>query len=219
MIQTIKANKLFSLVPERSPLERLTWMKMPIRRIPDSPDCSLILLELMALIACIRITEAQRMFEFGTFLGNTTLHMAMNSSEDAMIWTLDADDETLSRLGLLETYSWRNKFPLEFADTTFHQKIVTLRGDSHIFNLGALAGSMDLVLIDGDHSGKGVAADTRNALKMLKPHGNVCIAWHDYRTDPGCEENVEFLNNLSRDIPLVHIEDTALVIYLNGNPL
>lgn len=197
-------------------------MKIPIRRMPDQPDYSLILLELMVLTACIRIIGAKRMFEFGTFLGNTTLHMAMNSPVDAVIWTLDTDDETLERYGLLETYSWRRGIPLEFADSIFQGKITTLHGDSRTFYPGSLKETMDLVVIDGDHSGKGVTADTVNAWKLLKPRGNTCIAWHDYRTDPGCAENVAFLEKLSDDVPLVHIEDTALVILLRidgKNPL
>lgn len=221
MIQTVKASKLFSLVPEQSPMGRVTWMKIPVRRIPDVPDCSLILLELMVLTACIRITKAKRMFEFGTFLGNTTLHMAMNSPEYAEIWTLDADDETLVRHKLLDTYSWRNCFPLEFADTPFNEKIHVLREDSHTFEPRVLTGTMDLVLIDGDHSGKGVARDTANTIlglmKCRYPYGDGCILWHDYRTDRGCADNVAFLDGLAEYHHLVHIEDTALVVSLWAN--
>jgi predicted O-methyltransferase YrrM len=36
---------------------------------------------------------------------------------------------------------------------------------------------VDLVLIDGDHSGEGVAQDTRLAQSLISPGGTIC--WHD----------------------------------------
>ncbi len=213
MMQTIKANRLFALIPERQSRDRIVQMKIPIRRIADQPDYSLKLLELMVLIACIRITGAKRMFEFGTFLGNTTLHMALNSDPDAEIWTLDADDETLERLGFMETYRWRGQFPLEFAGTSAEDKIHALRGDSHNFDVGQLAESMDLILVDGDHTAAGVGIDTQNAFRLRRPGHRTCILWHDY--DPSDEDCRDIVAALDKEIsPLIHIEDTKLVILL-----
>ncbi len=216
MIQTIRAHRLFSLVSERAAAERITQMKIPIRRIPEFADYSLRLLELMSLTALIRMIGAKRIFEFGTFLGNTTLHMALNSPEDARIWTLDADDETLARIGLLDLYSWRTRFPLEFVGTSVENKVAILRADSHTYEPGPLTGLMDLVLIDGDHSGEGVTHDTVSAKMLLRSSGNACIAWHDY-LNPGCRENTAFLDELSKTFPLFHIQDTMLVVHLRLN--
>jgi predicted O-methyltransferase YrrM len=41
------------------------------------------LLEASLLVAAVRIVDARRMFEFGTFLGNTTLLLATISPDDA----------------------------------------------------------------------------------------------------------------------------------------
>jgi predicted O-methyltransferase YrrM len=206
-VLSIRPWKLFALVEDQL-AERLSFIKIPIRRHQQHSDYSLRLLELMTLTACIRITKAKRMFEFGTFLGNTTLHMATNSDPEAHIWTLDADDETLKRIGLLDIYRWREQFPLEFEGMLECGKITRLRGDSHIFQPEEK--NMDLVLVDADHSGKGVAIDMENALKMLNYKG--CILWHDY-SNPLCLENTLFLDRLSQSMRLFHIADTMLAVH------
>lgn len=218
MIETIRASKLFSLVPERHAKDRIVRMKIPIRRVPDQPDYSLKLLELMVLTACIRITNARRMFEFGTFLGNTTLHMALNSPDDSEIWTLDADDETLQRLGFLDVYHWRKLFPFEFEDTEVESRVRVLRADSHTFDPERLSGTMDLVLIDGDHTPVGITTDTNNAVKLLRDVDNCCILWHDYDpSDKDCADVVAYLNGIQDSSSLVRIEDTKLVLLMRKN--
>jgi Methyltransferase domain len=214
VIETIKAYKLFNLVDEKSPCRRLVAMKIPIRRRIEFADYSLRLLELMSVIASIRIVGAERMFEFGTFCGNTTLHMALNSSIESRIWTLDADDAVLEREGLREIYSWRTEFPLEFEGTRVEGKIHCLRGDSHTFDFSEWAGKMDLVLIDGDHSREGVDSDTRNARKMIGERSGV-IVWHDYQ-NPDCIPNTKFLDELSEELPIFHIRESMLALHFTN---
>lgn len=211
MIHTIRPWKLFDLVAEQQACDRITQIKIPVRRMRQYADYSLRLLELMALTACIRIVDARRIFEFGTFLGNTTLHLALNSPADAVVTTLDADDETLARIGLLDVYQWRESFPLEFLGTPVEHKVRTLRGDSHTFVSDSPA---DLVLIDGDHSGKGVSVDTSNAFRM----GPDCVLWHDYG-NPLCRENDRYLNELSTSCELFHLADTMLVVYFSDSAI
>ena len=222
MMYHIRPWRLFDLVPDRAAPDRLVHMKIPIRRVREFPDYSLRLLELMCVIACIKIVGpdargARRLFEFGTFCGNSTFHMALNSADDAEIWTLDADEETLRREGLEGVYSWRRQFPMEFAGTEVARKIHTLTGDSHLFlPPDFLLGTTDLILVDGDHGTPGVCIDTRTAHNMLSFHG--CILWHDYR-NPGCHENTVWLDHSAATLDLFHIEDTTTVIYFRDQAL
>ena len=216
MMHHIRPHKLFSLVPEESAMDRLVEMKIPRRIDPSQPDLSLKLLELMAICACIRIVDAKSIFEFGTFCGNTTLHMALNSHPRARIWTLDADDDTLAALGLLDMYKARAAYPLQFECTEFASKISRLRMNSHIFDAKTFrvaAGPMDLVLIDGDHSRKGVDADTYSALTMRR-HGGSCIVWHDY-ANAECQENTDYIDQLAGTMELFHLEDSWIVIHFD----
>jgi predicted O-methyltransferase YrrM len=210
MMHCIRPWKLFDLVPEILASERLVTMKIPIRRSAERSDSSLRLLDLMCLIACVRIVEAKRMFEFGTFLGNSALHMALNSSPDAKIFTLDADDATLEAAGTLSTYSWRDEHPMEFESVPEKSKIVCLRQDSRVLGASPYFGTMDLVLIDGDHERPAVAIDTANAWNMLTARG--CLLWHDYR-NPECAYNTTLIDSIARDRDLFHVEDTMLAIY------
>jgi predicted O-methyltransferase YrrM len=212
----IRPHKLFSMVAEESAMDRLVTMKIPRRVTPEQPDLSLKLLELMAICACIRIVDARSIFEFGTFCGNTTLHVALNSHHRTKIWTLDADDATLESIGLMDMYRARAKFPLQFEGTQVATKIKRLRMNSHDFEAApfvAAAGRMDLVLIDGDHSTKGVSIDTQNADAMVAGYG--CVLWHDYRNEE-CPENTEYIDGLAHGRELFHILDSWLVMEFRG---
>lgn len=208
MIHHIRPHVLFALVPEQSADDRMVQMKIPIRRRPEVPDYSLRLLELMVLIACSRIVEAERVFEIGTFCGNTALHLAVNEPFPT-VFTLDADEATLRASGLYDLYRWRDEFPLESANRA---NVATLRGDSRTFDFAPWRRSIDLVVVDGDHSRNAVMNDTLAATSMLRPGG--MIAWHDYG-NPGTSDNTAFLDD--SPLTLFHIEDTMLALYF-ANP-
>ena len=53
----------------------------------------------MLIVAGCRIVAARRVFEFGTFLGNNTFNIALNTPLDAEILTLDLDDRERSWCG------------------------------------------------------------------------------------------------------------------------
>jgi len=207
MMHHIRPWKLFELVEERDAWDRVVRMKLPLRRITKFADYSLRVLELSALAAAIRIVKAERIFEFGTFCGNSTFHMALASPVGAKIWTLDADEETLERAGLAELYKWREDFKLEFEGTPVEKKITRLWGDSRRFDYKPFAKSMDLILIDADHSYSMVCNDTQAALSMLTNFG--VILWHDYQNH-GASGNTYFLDELATSSDLFHLEDTLL---------
>jgi len=223
MLYHIRPWKVFDLVEEQSALKRGIWMKLPKRRISEFADYSLRSLELELLAAALMITRARVVFEIGTFCGNTTLHLAANS-QDCEVFTLDAPEEVLEKARLTEGYSgppaanlaelyeWRKQFPMEFAGTPWEKKIICLKGDSRTFDFSRWYDSVDVVLIDGDHSREAVDADSWNAYRMARPNRGI-IAWHDYG-NPDCRENtevIELLGALNKDRPLFHVEDSMLV--------
>lgn len=206
----IRPWRLFSLVPEKDPASRLVMMKIPLRRVESQDDHSLRLLDMMCIIAAIRIVQAKKIFEIGTFRGNTTLHMALNSDENSEIYTLDADEETIASMGMTKMYEWRNHFPPEYDGCQVDHKIHQMTGNSQKFDFNPYVGQIDLMLIDADHSYLGVMSDTNNALEVVKSTG--CIAWHDY-LNPTTSGNTFYLDELSDEIDLFHIEDTTTVLH------
>ncbi len=71
-------------------------------------------------------------------------------------------------------------------------------------------GACDLVFVDGSHALSYVLSDSRKALRLVRPGG--LVLWHDYRGPmlPGVYEG---LNQLARELLLVHIAGTSLVAY------
>jgi hypothetical protein len=59
------------------------------------------------------------------------------------------------------------------------RNVVCIHAKSAELNYDALQ-SVKLIFVDGDHSYKGVRADSERAVAYLKSHGGGTIVWHDY---------------------------------------
>lgn len=155
-----------------------------------------------------------KVFEIGTFNGRTAMHLAENTPRSSRIFTLDLPKSAMANT-LLRIKSGERKFidkdrPGElFRDTPYAAKITQLLGDSAQFDYSELAGTIDLVFIDGSHSYEYVRNDTEVAFKLLR-NGKGIILWHDY----GWKEVIQALNEYrrldARFKDLVHIEGTSL---------
>ena len=100
-----------------------------------------------------------------------------------------------------------------YCGTPVEAKIEQLFGDSKAFDESRYQGECDLVFVDGSHAFSYVMNDSRKALRMVRSGG--VVLWHDYR-DGLAEETrgvFEALNELSRELPLVHIRGTSLVAH------
>lgn len=128
--------------------------------------------ELLVISTLAARVRPRRVFEFGTANGRTTVNLALNTPDDATIYTLNLPLDRDS--GHVQTVP---------VGATFHgddleAKIVQLWGDSREFDYAPFAGACQMVFIDADHSEDGVAADTGAALNLVdREHG--VIVWHD----------------------------------------
>jgi SAM-dependent methyltransferase len=169
---------------------------------------------------CNLAKTANRIFEFGTCTGKTAFLMAANAPKDAKVTTLTLSPEQLARYRKEErdekTDTSSALIESEFseffyASTPEEKKIEQLLGDSKEFDEAPYAGNCDLIFVDGSHARSYVESDSKKALRMVKPGG--VILWHDYR-GPLRTQGVFFtLNELSKELPLVHIKGTCLVAY------
>lgn len=172
--------------------------------------------DMLYVCAIARHVRARRIFEFGTYLGRTTYHLALGpDSED--VYTLDLDPAHALQSGLklggavkavlredLQGYFWRNR------KTT--ARIHQLHGDSRAFDCGPFEHSMDLVFVDADHSYESVWADTRNALRMIREGG--IIIWHDFAPkSPGV---TRFAEEFAAHRALFWVADTSLLLLADG---
>jgi hypothetical protein len=141
--------------------------------------------DIISLCFICRLLKPKVVFEIGTLNGYTALHFALNTSDDARIFTLDLpkinkvvpglsttviDDEFINSSGCLERYC--------FDGTDVRARITCLNGDSSGFDYSPYHRKVDFFFVDGAHSYEYARADTLNALVCCHP-GSV-IAWHDY---------------------------------------
>jgi predicted O-methyltransferase YrrM len=203
-LRTVRPYQIFSRV-EAPAHAREVSIKLPQRK--DLP-----LLETALLIAAMKSVGARRIFEFGTFLGATTLNLALNSPDDAVVYTFDLPPGAEIEQHPEDVPFTQQHFALEkpeFAGSRVEGKITVLTGNSLTADLSRFR-PMDFVFIDGGHDLATVRADTENALKMVRPGG--CIAWHDYK-NPRYPELSAYLESLPQK--LVSVGDTMLAFWFS----
>lgn len=159
--------------------------------------------DLLYVNAIARVLEAKRIFEFGTYLGRTTYHLAL-SGPDVNVVSLNLPPEEDKRIApFLGSY---------FKGTEVEAQIELVLQDSRKFDTEAYKNSFDLIFVDGDHSYELIANDTKKAFELLKPGGT--IIWHDFAAkSPGV---LKFLGEFSEETPIFRVKDTCLVVLIDG---
>lgn len=207
-MEHIRPHQIFAMV---GPAERDFTAQLP-RAIGGS----VFALEACLLVALLRAVRPARVFEFGTYLGDTTRLLAQNlTTPGGVVYTLDLDStegiELEEEDAILADRS-------VLAQRSFHgleAQVEQLLGDSYAFDPTPYEGRIEFVFIDGNHALKYVEKDTASALRMTPGKGPAAVIWHDYG-NPACPEVAEYLDSLSERMPLCHIEETLLVLRLQG---
>ncbi|WP_299157315.1 glycosyltransferase [Accumulibacter sp.] len=159
--------------------------------------------DMLYVTAVAKHVGAAKMFEFGTYMGRTTFHLAHNNPA-GQVFTLNLPPEHDPRyapyLGVL------------FKGREEEARITQVHSDSREFDTTPYRQQFDFVFVDGDHSYELVKNDTRKAFELLKPGG--VIMWHDYA--PKSDGLVRFFKEFSQDTPLFRIRSTCLLVYIDG---
>jgi len=180
------------------------------------------LTELWVINQLIKQFDPKAVFEFGTFDGRTTLNMAANSCENAIVYTIDLPKESMNATKLLLCDHEKCLVDKQSSGEKYRKyleskKIVQLYGDTATFNFDPYFNQMEFVFVDASHAYDYVMNDTRLALKLLK-QGKGVILWHDY--DAAFEGVTRALNELlAKELSSLknmrHIENTSLAIMIN----
>lgn len=159
--------------------------------------------DLLYVNAIARVLRAERIFEFGTYIGRTTFHLTF-ASPNARVFTLNLPPEKDSRIApYLGSY---------FKGTDREARIELILTDSREFDASEYKQSMDMVFVDGDHNYEMIGNDTKKAFELLKPGGT--IVWHDFAAkSPGV---LKFFEEFSASTPVFRIKNTCLVVYIDG---
>ena len=199
----LRPHTIFDLLDEN---EKLATIPLPGKHSLTS------MLERAILTALVKLGRPETIFEFGTYIGETTTLLALNSK--ATVFTVDLDEITAKTP--LDDFEKKNFATGRQGEKMFHGlaetgRIKELHGDSTTMDLSRFTGQIDFILIDGGHHIDVVASDTEQAFKMLRGGKRGFIVWHDYKNPR--YEITGFLDRLSRDIALYHVEETTYVFY------
>ena len=179
---------------------------------PLAADGNVTLLELLVLSRLVREREPRSLFEIGTFDGRTTLALAMNAPDDAIVHTLDLPPRTATKLGIEpaeRAFVDKPTSGARFLATAAAKNIRQLYGDSATFDFTPY--SADFVFVDGSHAYEYVLSDSERGLSLLRGPGTV--VWHDYGEWAGVTKALDELSTRdSRFAALQRIENTTLAI-------
>jgi hypothetical protein len=188
-------------------------IQIPSRRGSES----LTLLETFILIAAMKVAQARTVFEFGTFLGATTLNLASNLPDDGRVFTLDLEDSAEIAQHDVDariTQTRRLQPSLDFVGAPAQSKITELKGDSTRFDFSPWADRIDLSFVDGGHDYDTVRSDTINSFEMIRKTSPSVVVWHDYG-NPAYPELTGYLDALSGDRKIFHVSGTMVCLSFN----
>ena len=141
-------------------------------------------MERFCVAAIAQLLRPERIFEFGTFDGATTLLLA-RSAPEAEVITLDLPPETYAPPEAFgyprspgDRASPHDEVGHEFRGTPEAARITQLLGDSRTFDLTEFVGRVGLVIVDAGHGYEEASADTENALRLAGSSG--VVIWDDY---------------------------------------
>jgi predicted O-methyltransferase YrrM len=209
MATGIETRTLGSLFPgmENTRIE-ISDFGFPFLNLDHAVNCPT---SLVVLLLLVKHQKCKRVFEIGTNLGQSTAALAVNTSSDAQIYTLDLGDERFwnanpSLQPLRESNAVTDVVGTSFRQSPHLQKIKQLWVDQN--DLKPLYGTMDCVYVDADHAGPGLAEDTELAFKLVAPGG--WIVWDDYGKVSAL---TSYIDELAKRFPLKHVRATEIVLY------
>lgn len=165
--------------------------------------------EMVVLSAITRRLQPKAVFEFGTFDGRTTLHLAANTAAEARVHTIDVAEDAFD-FGADAAFCEPTCVGHWFRGHALSERIETITADTASFDFSSFRGYMDLVFVDADHGEAAVLRDSAEAFAMLTAGG--AVIWHDYLMIP---DVTRALSKLAADRKIIHIDGTTLAISFN----
>jgi predicted O-methyltransferase YrrM len=129
------------------------------------------------LVAMVGAVGASRVFEIGTFDGGTTALLVEAVGPTGEVFTLDLPPSAFDATQAPPEFDgsmvgWR------YAGSPGAERITQLFGDSKTFDYSPWFGSIDVVFVDAGHDYPHGAADSANALRLVRDGG--LVVWDDF---------------------------------------
>jgi predicted O-methyltransferase YrrM len=228
-IANIRPRHVFALAGQKFGLENCVCHSI-VPTVSDGRG-GLTFLETAILVSLLKIVEPRHVFEFGTFLGATTVTLAMNSGRGTHITTLDIPPEELDEIhnhaakpsssssednAIRDLSALKSGVVIDRARDEDKAKITRTWHNSLTLNVekAGYRGAFDLVFIDGGHDYRTVKNDTEKALEMMRS-GDSIIVWHDFNS-PIHTDVTEYVSEFARTRRVAHVGDTMIAFYAPG---
>lgn len=164
--------------------------------------------ELVHLLSIIKITDARRILEVGTFDGFTALNVAANLADGGEVCTVDLPQDREQFRAVIANTSEADIVGSQFLGEVEKMRIKQIWADSTTTDWATFGPPFDLILIDGAHEYPYVKSDSLNAVKHVHPGGTVL--WHDYGYMRDVSKAVDEMANC---YSIVAIKGTRLACY------
>ena len=168
-----------------------------IRKLPKG-SWSTPLSDLVMLLKLAMCAKPQQLMEVGSFRGYTALYLAQHIAPNARVVSIDCNPAHGEA----------------YLHTPYSAQIERRVGvtSPEMFS-GDEPQSYDLIFLDADHAYNSVQYDTELLMPLLAPNGY--FVWHDYANwgyFDGKNGVPEFLNQLAKRLPIMHVLGTDLAI-------
>lgn len=127
--------------------------------------------EIEVLCKFMKWVNPQKIFEIGTFEGETISNVAYNVADNTEIYTLDLKEGEVP-----EEKNIIGKYIRD--DEKVYKKVKMLSGNSLTFDFLPYYDEIDVMYIDGGTSYDCILSDSENAVKCVRNGGY--IIWHDF---------------------------------------
>lgn len=204
---TLPVRTLAELLPRHT-----GTVQIPIEQTGRNDEWAVPAAELLAIAAISSSYQPCRVFEIGTYTGETTRILACNTPPDAVITTLDlAPDEFVRRVGRQPHFHAGSAFRNTAEAAKIRQQYVAAHG----FDFSPYENQCDMVFVDADHRYEAVHTDTMQALKLVRSGG--VVVWDDYvwnEQHPECAGVTRAVNELAETRTVYRIAGTRLAIHV-----
>jgi SAM-dependent methyltransferase len=190
-------------IPELFPGKELGPISIPPESL-DQQTWHVRLDEEVLIGLAVKAVGARRIFEIGTFEGGTTLLLADKAGEGAEVFTLDLPESEFA-------WTW-TEIGSKYRGAAAEPRIRQLSGDSLEFDFSPYDGSIDLVFVDAAHDYPHGIADSRTALRLVRPGG--VILWHDF--DEHFPDLVHAIIEATAGLPLRRLGNLTSLAFLRA---
>jgi hypothetical protein len=166
------------------------------------------LCDVQAIALLVKRQQPLKLFEFGTFTGQTSLVLMLNALSQSTLWTIDLPQVSRENAAGLH---WERDIEESAVGSSFRNhecsdRIVQLLEDSLAFDVTPYINIMDFVYVDACHDYEHVKSDTEKAVLMCKDGG--IVVWHD--VNAGCPDVMRLVGEIAATIPVYIVSNTNL---------